>query len=120
MPDGLEDASDTLGYTPARGVARSLGELFHDPQDSRCQARVRVKAKNHTENPYFQRLGEMLDACADSQPKGCGECPSRRRCNRWWTGIANQTGARHLIITAAMYKKYRAEFEGKIRPQQKL
>ena len=113
MPDSFDDYD--LGYTPARLVARPLNELFHDPQDSRCQTRARTRAKNHTENPYFQRLGEMLEACADSQPEGCRGCPSRKRCNRWWTGIANQTGTRHLIITVAMYKKYRAEFEERIK-----
>lgn len=114
--DGFDDID--MGYTPARGVARSLSELFHDPQDSRpATKKAATKAEYHRDNPYFQKLGEMTEACSESRVGGCENCTAKKRCNWWWTGIANQTGVRHQIITAEMYEQYKREFEERIKPR---
>jgi hypothetical protein len=128
-----DDASDTLGYTPAHLVTRSFSEIFHDPGDSQPPTKkARARAAKPKEvypysvegDPLLKKLEKMMADCAERhncETANCEiaehgfRCPNRDMCDHWWDRVAGKS-SRHMLTQEA-FEKYKGEFEEGIEPR---
>ena len=60
-------------------------------------------------DPLFTDLADIIKQCS-SENGGCEECPSQRKCLRWWNGVCERSCKWYLSQEA--FEKYRVAFAG--------